>query len=129
MSKGYSLDLRERVLQALDEGMSKSAAYRLFHISRSTIDHWLALREQTGSLAPRPVHSTRARQLQGAAFEEFVQGHAHATLSEMRWAWHEQTGVSLTTMTFSRALSDLGWSRKKRVGVIRSAMKRRGRSS
>ncbi len=128
MPKGYSIDLRERVLQALDEGLSKSAAHRLFHISRSTVDHWLALREQTGSLAPRLVRSTRTRQLQGAAFEEFVRVQAHATLAEMSRAWHEQTGVSLTAMSFSRALKRLGWSRKKRVGVTRSATKRRVRS-
>ena len=129
MSKGYSIDLRERVLQALDEGLSKSAAHRLFHISRSTVDHWLALREQTGSLAPRAVRSTRTRQLQGAAFEEFVRAQSHATLGEMSQAWQQQTGVSLTAMSFSRALRRLGWSRKKRVGVTRSATKRRARSS
>jgi len=128
MSKGYSIDLRERVLQTIDEGLSKSAAHHLFHISRSTIDHWLVLREQTGSVAPRPVRSQRVRQLQGAAWEEFVQSHAHATLSEMSLAWREQSGVSLTAMSFSRALRVLGWTRKKRVGVIRSATKRRGRS-
>jgi len=129
MPKGYSIDLRERVLQALDEGLSKSTAHRLFHISRSTIDHWLALREQTGSLAPRAVRSTRTRQLQGAVFEEFVHGQAHATLDEMAQAWQQQTGVSLTAMSFSRALYRLGWSRKKRVGDTRSATKRRARSS
>ncbi len=112
MSKGYSIDLRERVLQALDEGLSKSAAHRLFHISRSTLDHWLALREQTGSLAPRAVRSRRTRQLQGAAFEEFVRVQAHATLGEMAQAWQQQTGVSLTAMSFSRALYRLGWTRK-----------------
>ena len=128
MSKGYSVDLRERVLQALDEGMSKMTAHRLFHISRSTIDHWLSLREETGSLAPRAVRSTRTRQLQGAAFEEFVRAQAHATLGEMAQAWQQQTGASLTAMSFSRALGRLGWSCKKRVGGIKSATRRRVRS-
>ena len=123
MGKGYSVDLRERVLWVLDEGMSKMTARRRFRVSRSTIDHWLALREQTGSLAPRPARSGRTRQLQGAAWEEFVQVHAHATLGEMSRAWHEQTGVSLTEMSFSSALRHLGWTRKKRVGVTKSATK------
>jgi len=129
MSKGYSIDLRERVLQAVEEGMSKMTAHRTFHISRSTIDHWLALRAQTGSLAPRPMRVTRTRQLQGAAFEAFVRTHAHATLDEMARAWRQETGASLTAMSFSRALRRLGWTRKKRVGVTRSATKRRARSS
>jgi transposase len=55
MPKVYSLDLRERVLRSLDEGLSKSAAHRVFHVSRSTIDEWLCLREQTGSVSPRAM--------------------------------------------------------------------------
>ena len=129
MAKGYSVDLRVRVVQAIDEGMSKMTAHRTFHISHSTIDHWFALREQSGSLAPRPMRVTRTRQLQGAVFEEFVRAHAHATLDEMAQAWQQQTGVSLTDMSFSRALRALGWTRKKRVGATKSATKRHARSS
>ncbi len=129
MSKGYSIDLRERVLASLDAGMSKMTAHLLLRISRPTIDRWIALREQTGSLAPRALPQTRLPQLQGAAFEEFAQRHAHATLSEMAQAWHEERGVSLTPMSFSRALQGLGWTRKKRVGATKSATQRRGRSS
>ena len=119
----------------LDEGLSKRAAHHLFHISRSTIDHWLALREQTGSLAPRPMRRTRSCQLEGAVFQEFAVRHAHSTLGEMAVAWHQENGVSLSAMSFSRALCRLGWTRKKRVGVTRSviatrsATKRRERSS
>ena len=128
MSYGYSVDLRERVLQGLSGGMSKMTAHHVFDVSRPTIDRWLALRAQTGSLAARMPRHRRTRQLEGAAFEEFVQRHAHATLGEMSRAWQQQTGVSLTAMSFSRALRRLGWTRKKRVGVTRSARKRRARS-
>ncbi len=44
MPKVSSIDLRERVLQSLDEGLSKMAAHRTFRVSRSTIEHWLASR-------------------------------------------------------------------------------------
>ncbi len=50
MAKVYGIDLRERVLRSLAEGLSKSAAHRVLHVSRSTIDEWLCLREQTGSV-------------------------------------------------------------------------------
>ncbi len=126
MPRVYSVDLRESVLRSLDEGQSKSAVHRLFHVSRSTIDHWLDLREETGSVSPRAMHCGATSSLQGEVFEEFVQRHAHATLGEMARAWQQQTGVSLTAMSFSRALRRLGWSRKKRVGVTRSATKWRG---
>ena len=38
MGKSYSVDLRLRVLGAVDSGMSKMAAHKLFQVSRSTID-------------------------------------------------------------------------------------------
>ncbi len=129
MPKVYSIDLREAVLRSLDEGQSKSAAHRLFHVSRSTIDRWLSLREQSGSVSPRAMRCGGVSSLQGAVFEEFVHAHAHATLGEMSHAWQQQMGVSLTAMSFSRALSRLGWTRKKRVGVTRSVTKRHERSS
>jgi len=95
MSKGYSVDLRERVLQALDEGMSKMTAHRTFHISRSTIDHWLALRAQTGGVSPRASRAGRTSSLRGLAFEEFVCRHAHATRSRTpRWTrWYRRGGT------------------------------------
>ncbi len=125
MPRVYSVDLRESVLRCLDEGQSKSAAHRLFHVSRSTIDRWLSLREQTGSVAPGAMRCGGVSSLQGEVFEEFVQRHGHATLGEMSQAWQQQSGASLTAMSFSRALNRLGWTRKKSVGVTRSAMRRR----
>jgi len=123
MAKGYSVDLRECVLRSLDKGMSKMTAHRTFGISRSTLDHWLDLRETTGSLAPRAMLRSRTRQLQGAVFEEFVRCHTEATLGEMSQAWQDQSGVRLSAMSFSSALKELGWTRKKRVGATRSATK------
>ena len=38
MGKSYSVDLRLRVVGAIDNGMSKMAAHQLFQVSRSTID-------------------------------------------------------------------------------------------
>ncbi len=103
--------------------------HRTFAVSRPTIDRWLILREETGDLAPRAPRPVRVRQLQGAAFEAFAIHHAHSTLEEMAQAWHQETGVLLSTMSFSRALRDLGWTRKKRVGFTKSAMKRRVKGS
>ena len=123
MGTSYSTDLRERVLQTIEEGMSKTQAHRTFHISRSTIDRWFALRERTGCLSPPPHCRTYARQLEAKEFEAFAHRHRHATLGEMALTWQQEKGVSLSIMSFSRALSEIGWTRKKRVGAIRSATK------
>ncbi len=54
----YSMDLRQRVAQAVDakEGSLRQLARR-FCVSLSFITRLLALRRQTGSLAPRPHRS------------------------------------------------------------------------
>lgn len=127
MPRIYSVDLRSCVLKALDNGLSKMAAHRNFGVSRSTIDDWLRLREQTGALLPLPRRCGRGRRLQGAVFEDFARRHFDATLHEMAAAWHQEQGVSLTPMSFSTALRVLGWSRKKRAGRIGNGTKRRAR--
>lgn len=40
MPTPYSYDLRTKVLQAIDEGMTKTQASRIFKLSRNTIDLW-----------------------------------------------------------------------------------------
>jgi len=50
MPTPYSNDLREKVLIAVDSGMSKSEAGRIFSIHRKTIEQWVKQRETTGSL-------------------------------------------------------------------------------
>ncbi|MEL6501432.1 MAG: IS630 transposase-related protein, partial [Cyanobacteria bacterium J06623_1] len=44
----YSYDLRKKVINAIDEGMSKTEASRIFKMSRNTINLWLRKREETG---------------------------------------------------------------------------------
>ena len=48
MPAPYSYDLRRKVIEAIDAGMGKSQASRIFKISRNTINLWLQKREETG---------------------------------------------------------------------------------
>ncbi len=41
MAAPYSYDLRQKVIQAIDNSMRKSEASRVFALSRNTIDLWL----------------------------------------------------------------------------------------
>jgi len=122
MGAAYSQDLRQRVLQALDDGMIKMKAHRTFQVSRSTIDDWLNLRATTGSVR---VKASARRGPQPAisdleAFARFAQRHNGTTLSRMAQAWRRETGQSLSINTFSLALKRLGWTHKKRASSIES---------
>lgn len=116
----YSLDLRLRVLEAVDGGMSKMQAHNVFRVSRSTIDRWLEVREQTGRVCAKTNYRRgRAPALADmVAFEEFVKRHQGCTLAQMAVSWEEETGVKLTLMPFSHALRRIGYTRKKRVFSI-----------
>ena len=53
--KPYSVDLRERVVAAVEGGMPRAEAVRVFAVWLPTIKRWLKRRRETGDLAPRPV--------------------------------------------------------------------------
>ena len=122
MGSAYSQDLRQRVLAALDGGMSKMAVHQVFGISRSTLDDWLRLRAQTGGVAPvaykcgpKPKLNVAEDAQVAQALRAFVQEHPDRTLEEMALAWHQAGGARVSPTTFSTALSRLGQTRKKRA--------------
>jgi transposase len=109
----YSMDLRQRVAQAVDaqDGSLRQLARR-FCISLSCISRWLALRRQTGSLAPRPHRSGPPPTLDEAALarlRQLVQDQPDALLDELA----QQLGCG--RMTVWRALRKLKITRKKKV--------------
>lgn len=59
MGKAYSVDLRVRVLAAIDGGLSKMQAHKTFQVRRSTIDDWLRLLRRLGACKIRPVSRVR----------------------------------------------------------------------
>ncbi len=128
MGAPYSQDLRQRALAALDGGMSKMMAHKVFGISRSTLDDWLGLRAATGSVEPAVYKRGPQPQLQvaqeevAAALRAFVQEQPDRTLEEMAQAWHEAGGARVSSTTFSTALKRLGQTRKKRASSSSSGV-------
>ena len=122
MGKAYSVDLRLRVLAAVDGGLSKMQAHQIFQISRSPIDDRLKLRAQTGSVkVPVPERRSGGRGL-GAheGFAAFARRHQHSTLEQMRDTWQQETQQSVSIMSFSRALRQRGYTRKKELPLPRT---------
>ncbi len=54
MGQPLSIDLRRRLLAAIDEGMSCRAAAVRFGVTPATAIRWQAQRRDTGSFAPKP---------------------------------------------------------------------------
>jgi transposase len=114
--KAYSEDLRLRIVAAVDGGMARSEAARVFGVGRATVKRYLALRRETGALAPRPRRGPppiKAAAL-AAALPPRLEAAPDATLAE-HCAWYEgAAGARVSGATMSRAIGrHLGWTRKK----------------
>ena len=113
--KPYSVDLRERLLGAIDAGLSQAEAARLFGVGTATIERWQRRQRESDTVAPRP-RPGRPRRIKPhhlAALTAQVHGHPDATLAEHCARWEAAHGVRLSEATMSRALARLGWSLKK----------------
>ncbi|MGA8771181.1 MAG: IS630 family transposase, partial [Rhodomicrobium sp.] len=66
MTKPYSMDLRERVVSAVDaEGMSRHEAAARFGIAVSSAIRWMARYRKTGNVAPSKIGGYKPKTLRG----------------------------------------------------------------
>jgi putative transposase len=67
MARPFSLDLRERVVGAVErDGLSRRRAAARFGVGVSTVIAWVRLFRETGSVAPGKMGGHRPKKLQGA---------------------------------------------------------------
>ena len=108
--RAYSMDLRERVVAAVDAGMTQEQAAATFRVSVNTVARYLARRRGTASLAPTtyrhgPVPEKKQR-LQ-AWLPARLTVAADATLAEHTAAFSAEQGVVVSLATMSRAMTTL----------------------
>lgn len=114
--KAYSMDLRERVAAACDEGgATREQIAARFSVGVRWVRDLLRRRRETGSIAPRPHSGGRPPAFGAAAagrLREAVRADADATLQELGQA----AGVACSVAAVFRALDRLGITRKKSHG-------------
>lgn len=109
----YSMDLRERVVQAYDAKKGTQAGIAaLFDVSVSWLKKLLHLRRTTGSIAPKPHGGGRTAKFTGAALDALRQDvaeHPDASLEELL----TRSKIEGSIMAVHRALERLDCRRKK----------------
>jgi transposase len=65
MGKPYSMDLRTRVVGAVEGGLSCNEAARRFHVAISTAINWVRRKKDTGSVAPGQMGGYKPRSIRG----------------------------------------------------------------
>jgi len=126
MPAAYSLDLRQKVLAAIERGEKKSHVSRMFNISRNTLDLWLKRRHEMGTVAPigdsRRGPVPKIDDLE--AFRDFARAHGHLTQQQMADQW---PGL-ISNRTIGKALQRIDFTRKKRPMAIENAMRANAKS-
>src|SRR4051812_46564484 len=93
----YSMDLRERVIAACDEGIdTRAEVAERFSVSQSWVRRLLQRRRETGSIAPKPHGGGQPPAFEGEAAERLraaVAADDDATLEELATA----SGVACST--------------------------------
>lgn len=118
--RAYSVDLREKVLAAVDAGMRREQAASVFGISVPTIERYVRLRRETGGLAPRRADRPGPAAVKTAALRAWLPERLtqcpEATLAEHAAAFTAQTGITVSPATVYRAIAGLpggGWTLNK----------------
>src|SRR5690242_10874226 len=112
--RAYSLDLRERIVRAVEAGTPQAEVARRFGVGRATVERYLR-RHRAGALAPRtsPGRPPRIGPAAESALGAQLKATPDATLAEHAEQWARTQGVRVSITTMHRAIGRLGWTRKK----------------
>ena len=113
--RSYPVDLRLRVLSAIDGGGRAREVAAVFGVSVSYVYKALARRTATGETAPRPQRSHQPPKLAAhhQAIAACVARRPDATIAELRVWLLETHGLSASTGLMHNTLRRLGLTRKK----------------
>lgn len=122
MGQPLSMDLRRRVLAAIDGGLSCRAAAARFGVAPSTAIRWHAQRHETGNFAPRPqggdMRSRRVEERQ-AEILAIWEARKDISLAELRAALIAR-GLHVSVAGLHRFFARRGMTRKKRLAMLSS---------
>jgi transposase len=112
--RAYSEDLRKKIVAAIERGMSKAQAARLFDVSLSSVKRYSRTASQGGSLKPRrsPGRPRKADEKAQLLLEKDVEERPSATISQRRRFLEHITGTTLSDATGRHCMKRLGFSQK-----------------
>ena len=119
--KTYSLDVRTRIVEAVDRHVgSQGEVAALFGVSRTWVKNLLRQRRETGSIAPKPHGGGQPPKVggkRGEALRSYIlAGKEDASLVEVQTYVARRWRVKISEATVSRLLARLGLPRKKNSG-------------
>jgi transposase len=116
MGKPYSMDLRERVVGAIESGISTAEAAKRFWVSKAAAGAWARLKRKTGSVVPPKQGKPAGSLLDPHA--DFILGvlaeAPDTTLVEMSERLKRERGVNVVYTAVWKFLDRRDMTHKKR---------------
>jgi len=115
MTRPYSLDLRERMMRAVEAGGSRRATAARFGVSPSCVVKLVQRWRRAGTLAPEPVRGVRRAKLADRAerVEALLAADPDLTIAELQTRLAAED-IHVSPSAISRFLKACGLTRKKR---------------
>jgi transposase len=124
MARPYSEDLRERVVAAVEGGLSRRQAAALFGVGISTVVRWVRRFRETGSVAAKPMGGDRRSRLtqERGWILQRIEAEPDLTVEELR-SELKQRGISVGYGTVWRFFEreDITFKKKRVRGRARAA--------
>jgi transposase len=124
MTKPLSIDLRQRLVSAVDGGMSRRSAAARFGVAVSTAIKWVDQWRRTGDVRPRPQGGDyRSQRIEAHAGEilALIEARPDITLGEIALHLGETHGLRVAQSTVWRLLDRHGITFKKNRARQRTA--------
>lgn len=116
MPKIYSIDLREKVMLHYRETKHKSNTCKTFRISRSTLDDWIRLEQETGVLNQPKLHVGRPALIQDLQeFKVFVEAASFKHVTDLQPLFEQRFGYKISYATLLKTLHKIDGIPKKKV--------------
>jgi transposase len=123
MAKALSVDLRKRVVAAVDGGLSRNQAAKRFGVSIASAVRWCSLQQQKGDVTPLPQggdHRSSRIEAKADVILEAIKVQRDITLSEMQALLKKQHKLSFGTTTLWRFFKRHNITLKKSQPMHRS---------
>ncbi len=113
--KAYSEDLRQRVVDAVEQGYPRTEIVKLLGVSLTTIKRYLKQYRQIGHVKAKTIPGRTPKKLAAlqAGIVDQLRVYPDVSLERHCELWEQTHGLQVSRWTMSEAIRRVKWTRKK----------------
>ena len=124
--KAYSEDLRQRVVDAVEQGYPRTEIVNLLGVSLATIKRYLKQHREMGHVKAKIIPGRTSKKVAAlqAGIVDQLRAFPDVSLERHCELWEQTHGMQVSRWTMSEAIRRVKWTRKKSLWQPASATKR-----